>query len=371
MKELRILLLGILVVMISIYTHPSIKARSASQQQVGVIASQTALAVQPTIVEVVLSKDGVTKREIEIYNLTNQAIPIKAMKQSFTSQNKEDISKENLEQYDSSSWITLLDSDTDFILQPQEVKKVTLVIQQPKNASPGGHYATIYFQPLIPSELISKDSAYVYVRVAVLILMQNPGEIIENMEIGTLNLNGFYENFPIEGRLSLKNTGNIHLLPIGQIIIKNDLTNEVVQIIDIKNELSLPGLDKHYQFKIDSPYLFGKFTAETVINYGIEKKVLTSDKVTFYIAPYKQIIVFLVLMIFIALFRERISRAVRILFERRTKDSSHRLGNTVNKIKIKSKKVQSVKSVVIKVQSTKGVILPKTSKDERIRKPRK
>jgi hypothetical protein len=205
----------------------------------------TALGVDPAIIEVVLSKEDPAIQQILLTNITNKPIPVKVTKQGFTFAEKAEIPKDLIPIYDASAWVSMEDDDKDFILQPYEKRYVTIKITQPKNASPGGHYASIVFQPLIPQEFINEQSLFIYARVAVLLFMQVRGDIVEDIKFRSISLPRFSESSPVVGEVVLKNEGNTHTRPHVKVIFTDELLNRVVSSYNLVPSVVLPGLEKN------------------------------------------------------------------------------------------------------------------------------
>jgi hypothetical protein len=256
--------------------------------------TQTSLGVDPAILEIVLNSDTPTIKQVTLTNYSNLPQPIKTLKQSFTPKEKLDLTGDELKIYDSSSWITIDDKNTDFILQPHQSKKITITINQPANATPGGHYATIIFQPLIPQELVSQESIYVYARVAVLVFMQVKGDIVQDLDITNTNYATLSEPGNHAFDFTIKNTGNTHIQPSGKLNIYDALSNQILASETIPSSIILPKTEKPLHFNINLPNQIGKYSAELVINYGSESVILQSGRKDFYIFPFG--LVFLVLL---------------------------------------------------------------------------
>ena len=282
---------------------------------------QTSLGIFPAIVETVLSSDNTVENIVTITNLSNFSQPIKAVKQSFTLKEKYELTEEQRKIFDASSWIYISPEETDFILQPKESKDIHLYITQPKDATPGGHYATIYFQPLIPQELISTESIFVYARVAVMIFMQTPGDIIEHMEYKDLKFDILNNPGDFKFNLTLENLGNTHILPTGNIKVFNRLTDEYVYTGDFPSSIILPGMSKEFELNIPIPDKFGAYTIETQLNYNTESEFLSSGKKEFYIFPYTLFIFIIfplfIIFLYVLKFGSRIRTAYRILFNKK------------------------------------------------------
>jgi hypothetical protein len=284
-----------------------------------VLASQTAIGVSPAIVEAVLGDDAITKK-VTLFNLTDFPLPIKTLRESFSPQEKLEIPKDKLNLYDASSWINLNSNDEDFILQPREARQIEMTIQSPSDATPGGHYASLIFQPMIPQEIVSKDSVFVFARVAVLLFLEKKGEIVENLNVSNFEVNYFNHELPIEVKLKLDNQGNTHLRPRGQVIVR-DLKNKKILSVPISSTIILPGTKKDFNVKIDEKYaskiLAGKYSVSAEILYGVDNQVVQSNVRFFVWFPWMKSIVFGAIYLFFILLiirmRKRIVKAGKVI----------------------------------------------------------
>ncbi len=290
---------------------------TVSAQTIGGPNSQPALGVDKSIIESVVDPGVAQTQEIRLTNLTNFPLPIKASKESFTPREKLDIPQDQLGIYDASSWITLADEDTDFIIQPKEIKTIQVTVTQPQNASPGGHYASLYFEPLIPESVVSDQSVFVYARVAVLFFLQVKGQIVENIGIKQVSAPGISDSTPVTISTILQNTGNTHILPAGKIEVTDELTHSIVQTIPFPQTIVLPGTEKNYAADFTSNAKIGVFSAQVIVNYGASNLALTSQKIEFYVFPYNFVLIIIIPLLiacfFIIRYRKRFRKAIRVL----------------------------------------------------------
>lgn len=285
--------------------------------------NQSALGVSPAIIEEVLTTGKTQKIKIFVYNVTNFPLPIKGTVANFIA--KEEIPQEAKEIFDASSWIKLEPSD--FILQPRERKEIEIIIAAPKTAEPGGHYAIVYFQPLIPVEVLSPQTAYLSARVGVLAFLIVQGEIVEKASLEKFAVTGLQSAFndrlkfrqagPVDFKVSFKNEGNLHLLPSGKITVW-DFRNKEVAKLELKPTNVLPKTSKDFTVSWPKKYLLGKFTAKANILYGSEHQKLESPLIEFWVIPWVLILLLIgvltVFFIFFILVKRRIILAVKVLF---------------------------------------------------------
>lgn len=256
-------------------------------KETGIASKKTSLGVNPAIMEIVLDEKPIEK-EIQLYNLTNFALPIKTMVEGFTPNEKVEMSKEQIKVFDASNWIKIEEKNKDFILQPKESRTVKMTITQPKGASPGGHYASLIFQPLIPQEMVSQESVFVYARVATLVFMQVKGDIKEDLIVKDVEVSPFYQYLPDKFDLVLKNTGNTHLRPQGEIEIYDEIKGKMVVKIPITTSIILPGTEKTFFVDPSNSYSikFGRYSVKPKIVFGSANRIITYDKKYFILFPY-------------------------------------------------------------------------------------
>lgn len=169
--------------------------------------------------------------------------------------------------YEMMDWITF---DRDEIeLLPGTKLDVKFFIDIPKNASAGGHYGSLVFSTKDPQETsIKPESA-----VSAIILLTVSGNINESGVVESfIASSNVTDSKNINFNLRFRNTGNIHVKPVGTIIITDSLGNKLAEMnLDSKNVLP----DSIRQFiVIWQPQNFssGKYIATIKGTYGDSKK---------------------------------------------------------------------------------------------------
>lgn len=274
---------------------------------------QSALGVSPAVVEEVVGPGEEKKLKIRVFNVTNFPLPIKGSAKNFTP--SEAISEEAKKIFDASAWLKI--DPADFILQPQENKEITVTIFPPEDAEPGGHYATIYFQPLLPVEVLSPQTAYVAARVGVLAFLIVKGEITEKAALTDLTVPALQQFGPVNFKLGIKNEGNVHLLPSGQVTVWDWRGKEVAKLALTPSQV-LPQTEKEFSFVWDKRYLLGRFNAQAQIGYGVPQASTSSALCEFWVVPWVplSLVVFLLTGFgtFFILVRKRLRLAFQVLF---------------------------------------------------------
>jgi len=266
--------------------------------------ADTMLGVSPTIVEEVLTPGETNVRRVNIFNLTNRSIPIKSQVRDFVGTSDDEIDLD--ESISSKEWINV--EPADFILEPQSSQEVVLTITPPINAAPGGHYASVFFNPVLPADFGLNKSPKVLTRVAVQQLYLVRGEMVEKMELGwfaTKDDINFGSHLIFETNYS--NNGNVHIVPRGKIFVENIFSKKNTEI-DLENKVILPKSSRKIIKEVDSGLSMGKYRAKMTTYYGTEQKKLESEWYEFWILPiWWQIVLTLVLgitmIIFIRVFK--------------------------------------------------------------------
>jgi len=316
----HILILLLVIFVVNFALPQRLLAQEAAAEEV---TAKTALSVDPVISELVIKAGESKQLKVSVFNNTNLPVPIKAVKESFSRLENLEIPADKKEIYDSSTWITLADKDKDFIIQPLAIKTITIDIKVPKDSAPGGHYSTLYFQPLIPQELVSEGSLYIFARVAVIFFFQVPGDIDEKINFEAFNFPKVNISYPIKGNIAVFNNGNTHLRPNIKIKYKDVLTNQEVYVQDLKSSLSLPYIKKSYEFELDKDLGLGIFSAQPVVTYSANNIPLKIDSTTFIVIPPIQTIIFTLLGLVFAVFlfkhKNRFKKAWKVLTKPTTK----------------------------------------------------
>lgn len=275
-------------------------------------ASESALAVAPAILEAVVDPDSPLTTEIYVANNTNFPLPVKGQIGPFLA--NEPISDSNSALFNASAWFTL--EPADFILQPQETKLIKATISPPPDAVPGGHYATIYFQPLIPEGALTSGTTISLARVGVLTFLITPGDILESLELTAEPVSQFRFAGPITFHPTVKNLGTVHLMPTGSLQITN-WQGKPVADLSAEPGIVLPHTEKSFALTWNHHFLLGKYQAILQLKYGIDQNPL-SYTWDFWVVPLHLIIPLLLALTFVLkLFivgKERVRLALDVLF---------------------------------------------------------
>ncbi|TKJ18852.1 MAG: hypothetical protein CEE43_17140 [Promethearchaeota archaeon Loki_b32] len=204
------------------------------------------------------------------------------------------------------SWIEA--SPLEVHLSPGERKRTSFTITVPENANAGGNYAAIFWGTS-PSEGSGTGSVGISNRIAILVLLNVSGDVIEDGQIKNFQTNKkVFNYFPINFSYILKNDGSVHLKPEGKITIKNIFGSEISVFSANPNKYyALPGAERAYSITLsaenpvdeaDAQGFFGKlkkernsfgfgyYSAVLDIEFGKEGKS-AQDSLNFWIFPWR------------------------------------------------------------------------------------
>ena len=117
-------------------------------------------------------------------------------------------------------------------LKAGEKQTVTILISVPKDADPGGHYAAIFWAASPPGQK-GEGGVGIVTKVGALVLLEVSGDVIESAELSNFKAPAkFFTHLPISFTFELKNTGTVHLMPEGKVVIQNILgrTSTILEV---------------------------------------------------------------------------------------------------------------------------------------------
>ena len=212
--------------------------------------------------------------------------------------------------YSLKDWVAPL---SELLLQPRQIENLPVTINIPADAAPGGYFGVVRFTATPPD--LEGTGVSLSASLGALILLRVNGDAKEAMTIeqfgihnGSGKLGSLFESTPITFMQRLKNTGNVHQQPAGQVTIIDMFGKKVAAVnVNLPPRNILPNSIRKFEQKLDSSVignkqLFGKYTAQLRVVYGANKDVITSET-TFWVIPYKLIGLAIIVLVggFIAL----------------------------------------------------------------------
>jgi hypothetical protein len=213
------------------------------------------------------------------------------------------------------TWFHL--SATTLTLEPNETKEIEYEIAVPQDAEPGGKYATVFFSTT-PTTAKDQSSVGVAAKTGIIFLIRIAGEVNEGAKIESFTVNNkFISALPAMMSLRIRNTGSVHIRPIGTLTIRNMWGGIVAKVpANPKNSAVLPSsirrMDTWWAKSLDFPknqgfieglanewrnFALGKYTAMVDVKYGTKNQQLNTETVSFWVFPWRMALILLGLLI--------------------------------------------------------------------------
>jgi len=194
----------------------------------------------------------------------------------------------NSEKGDIASWIEPLASVT---LAPGAQKIIPFIINLPKDASPGGHFAVIWWSSSAPGKTGQQLS--IVTRAGVLVYLRVSGEIHTKAGIVSFETEGnriFFSKLPIHFNVLFKNEGNAYEKPQGTLIFYNIFGGESIKVkVNEFGSQVLPRSQKILAVEVAGDrFLLGPYRAVIDLTYGDNIHLKASKWI--WLVPLKAII---------------------------------------------------------------------------------
>jgi len=264
------------------------------------------LTISPPLFELNLKEGETSKQTIKITNPTKNLMEVYPVVMNFKASGESGepafypaTSEE--EKFSLAKWITF--NQTKIALTPEQVVEFNYKINVPTDAEPGGHYGVVFFATEPPQ--LEKDISQVAIAsmVGSLILGKTPGEIIEKGVLEEFIAGRFYFKKPIKFTTRIKNTGNIHFKPQGEITIKN-WRGKIVDKVAVNSAKGnvLPDSTRKFEesWMPQKWYTIGRFKADLKLAYGESSQNL-SGHLVFWLIPW-WLIAFLAIVVIAIIF---------------------------------------------------------------------
>ncbi len=186
---------------------------------------------------------------------------------------------------------------------------IPVTISIPANAQPGGLYGSVIVS--VSTKQASNESPEnasiatnpLVTRLATLFFVRVTGDAKEEGSLTKFQLAGgktfLLNNQPISFDMIFQNTGDVFLVPQGQISVNNMLGSSV-GAITVDPWFALPQSLRFREVSWAPPFLFGRYTAHAVIRRGYGSTTDEMDLV-FWVIPWKIILAIFIGLILIIL----------------------------------------------------------------------
>jgi hypothetical protein len=285
-----------------------------------------ALEIAPPVVYLNVSPGQVAKTQILLRDISSGDLIVTGEANDFTAAGEDGTPKLLLGEeaannpYSMKKWVA---APASLRLIPKEVKTMSITINVPKDASPGGHYGIIRFTATPPS--LKNSGVSLSTSLGALLLVTVSGPVSEKLSITDFSVNhagktaSVFQSGPLSFVERIKNEGNVHEQPSGQIAITDMFGRKVASLnVNLPPRNILPQSTRKFEQPLDKTVignkrLFGRYSAKLSVNYGKDKQTISSS-MNFWVIPYRLVaIVIAALVIGFFLLRFAIKRYNRFI----------------------------------------------------------
>lgn len=299
--------------LIALVTAVTIIAPAVQAQSADLNAAQGA-QISPALVELNAEKGKTYTLKIKVTNVTLTKLVYSTSVNDFEAKDETGSPSVLLDGNlpPSASVVDWVSTASEFTLDTREAREITVAVTVPDDAEPGGHYGVVRFSGRAPE--LESSGVGLAASTGMLLLIRVSGDIAESASLASFytanggNQTFFFETPPIEFITRIKNDGNIHVKPTGNIEVRDAFGNSVasIPVNDTKSNV-LPGSIRRFEGEYKSDWMFGMYAADLTLGYGTTGQAITNT-ITFWVIPYKLLLVCLLVLVTLLFIASRLIR---------------------------------------------------------------
>ena len=268
----------------------------AQAQTAKEIESLTLVALPPRAGE-----DGTLRAEpgetiqtnIRVRNNSNRTLTLRSFAQDFIV--KEDgttpipVQETVTNRWSLAQWMVV--TPNQHTLASKEIAEMTIVIEVPEDAMPGGHYAMVLHEPVgddFDFEATEQSGSAISQRIGTLFYLTVEGLINEEAYIREFSFKKFQEFGPVPYSFMIRNQSDTHIKPAMGMDIFN-MFGQKIESIKVDGKNIFPLNTREFAGKWDRIWGFGLYTAKLTAAYGETGQVAVATT-NFWIVPVRIIL---------------------------------------------------------------------------------
>lgn len=284
----------------------------------GQAQSGISMTVAPTLVELNMEPGEVWRSSVKVINTNTFPLRIAATPAHFAATgergqgNAIPVDQVPTDEPLLVNWVTVETSQLK--IPPGQSRSVPFVIEAPADASPGSHFAALQISTR-PPENAPETSLRTAQVISSLLFVRVAGAIDEAGQIRSFTTTNSFGTEPeTEMTLRFENSGNVHVRPVGEIVIRNLWGTERGRIpVNYNTSFgnALPETIREYNFawsKEPSLLDIGYYSAEVSLAYGVEARQFDTARSGFWVVPIKPLLILLATIFGIIAFIVFVSR---------------------------------------------------------------
>lgn len=280
-----------------------------------------ALTITPSIYEGVLIPGQTTTAKFEIKNNSRVPLPIKCYIRNFEA--SDEVGGVNIPEEPDEvrlsprNWIEV--ENPDFVFQPQTTREVAVNFNTPSDLSPGGQYAILFIEPLLPQSMMESSSLQIGGRLGALLFLVAPGDAIERAKLMPFDYRKYVIGNILDPiKIRVENEGNVHVKASGKATVTNKITGKKI-ILNVPEFTIMPGKVRQETVDIVDIKWPGLYTVQSQLKYGRDNQSLEKDFGFIYlpIAYIFATIILICLIVFLTFgkLRKRLFKAVKVVIK--------------------------------------------------------
>ena len=200
---------------------------------------------------------------------------------------------------------------------PQSTVAVSVLIEVPEDALPGGHYAMVTHEPVSGiSNPTDESASAISQKVGSLFYVVVDGLIHEEAFIRDFTFPKFTEIGPVDFSFYVDNQSDIHIRPQATVEIYN-IFNQKIDTIPVESKNVFPLYNRAFSGQWDRVWGHGFYTAKLILSYGEQGNIAIAST-SFWLLPLKLLLT--ALLIVLVLVAMGISIRRHILHKNQNKD---------------------------------------------------
>lgn len=292
MKKLLKTIFTLSLVAVSVFASLS---QSVSAQSTNLNAAQ-GMQISPALVELNAVRNKTYTINLNILNVTAYDLDYSVSIEDFSASDETGSPKILIDEALPSSismkdWFSHIEK---FKLNARQSQKISFNINIPDNAEAGGHYGVLRFSGTAPE--IESTGVGLSASAGVLILVRVDGDVKEEANLASFlaSSNGkqpiLIESGPITFITRIKNIGNVHVKPVGNIELR-DIFGNLLETMPVNENKSnvLPNSTRRFESEYKKTWMFGRYSASLTLGYGTTGQAITKT-IHFWVLPYKLIL---------------------------------------------------------------------------------
>lgn len=288
---------------------------SAQTTQPPAQSAGQALEIAPPVINLTANPGQTVKTQIQLRDVSPTKLLVTGQVNDFKAAGEDGTPKIILDEdqeteenpYSLKKWFAPLPQLT---LEPRQIRNLPVTINVPANASPGGYYAVVRFTATPPD--LDSTGVSLSASLGSLVFLRVNGKVTEKLELVEFAVSqadkkaslfqATSDKTPIKFTQRIRNSGNLHEQPAGQVTITDMFGKTVATLnVNLPPRNILPASIRKFEQPLDSSVigskkLFGRYKASLKLTYGSDKQTI-SQETTFWVIPYTLIGIIVVVLI--------------------------------------------------------------------------